>query len=1182
MEYFVRRAGRTMCTGVKYEEEKSIPTVTIKDCIVSGAPNSMEIGDIFVEPGVIISQKNGTITGRRPNNVVVFSFQSDFTLENFIVDNRRLFALDHAGNAHVYHFNGTTPEIHDIHHRPSGWCVVPHTRMMVTWNILTLRVYDPDTNQERSVHLKSHQARITAAAAATAVVVTGDSQGYVCIWYVSSWKCFHKLKTGSEAVEQIVVSETALALRTKHYVYQYDIQTGKRIFSAEITARSIVYNNRGLIVARKDFVEFYIDDEPKIAFDATVARLVTSVHSRCWCIQDRTLSYIELSPTIEKWPSECLKWIRNPVFPFEHTWPTTRYMDVLAISAEEWLPKVVVWRPPRQWFRHDNLRMAIWQWTVQNNIKLATRWLFLPLLKLKPWYGMCIQEAASLTNSFEFSEHVLHILEHIYKRTDIHSPEILKWCWFHHGKLRMRPIVMRLVENSLPFLDIIAKEPASPTDILCFHTITMRLLLEHGYTATLLRLFGAFHTRYQPTDETRKMFQFMVRHIFSSIEDSNCDIPLPDTGKWVSKKRFLPTDVGKYIKMTDGSLTGFVTNVIHRKEGQTVMWTPITRAAPIELTQDARVWSTYFQSEPHTLMECALTLLNTEKWSGVVQVVPFKWFESEMGAFISEDRLICIFEKSMRIKRAIWDDTGASIETSSNTTIHESEGLPVETESVEWSYAEDSTYDLTPLKIKLCSIASKRRVHLDTDYSSELLRGCLAPPIIEEHSWEMDLPVTTATSDMKTFVVGLRNGTIYEFEHMSNFNYPVRSFMMHETPVLSLHIFENRLLSLSEDILCIWCLKSGILLFNKTTELQFVTAIPYVAMQYWVVEYGDYCIATIWDLEDEIPVKKMILPEGKHFLAAYHIQDMSVLISTTQAILWSEDQVEHVCDIHISGVITCISPTEDGIVGGTSTGNIFMLRFDTKEIHEWSSLKSVVVTAMAPLAHSKSIIAGDAAGHLSIWNTAESEFELSVPISSSPIEHIYVDSIFAFVIHARHIKLVTIIQDRAGLSCQCIYNIMTWSYPWKKKVILHTTSIVKPVVKECLRQGKHIATTMGIIEECTEDYAHRKEWCDEDTVELLLDIPASKLILKRLITFQGPRIDCPICGDPETKDSVSFLKTCHHRFHTGCIVEHIRKTPEYHQEMQYQYALSVELKCPTCRAPFVSEDVQLDNILNGY
>ena len=108
------------------------------------------------------------------------------------------------------------------------------------------------------------------------------------------------------------------------------------------------------------------------------------------------------------------------------------------------------------------------------------------------------------------------------------------------------------------------------------------------------------------------------------------------------------------------------------------------------------------------------------------------------------------------------------------------------------------------------------------------------------------------------------------------------------------------------------------------------------------------------------------------------------------------------------------------------------------------------------------------------------------------------------------------------------------------------------------------------------------QWCDDDLVELLFDMPmaSSKLILKRLVAFKGPRIDCPICGDDETKDTVSYLTPCHHRFHTGCIAEHIQKTPEYHEQMQYEYALTVELKCPTCRAPFESHHVKLDNILN--
>lgn len=1181
MEYFVRRAGRTICTNIKYDEEESIPTTILKDCQQN--QYSIELGDVFIEPGIIISQRGTTVTGKRPNDFNVFSFDTETTLHNFIIDNRRLFALDHSGKAHIYHFNGTTPEIHDIHRQPSGWCVVPKTRMMVTWNILTLRVYDPDSKED--LFLKGHQSRVTTAATGEAIVATGDSQGFVCIWYVSSWKCFHKLKTGDEDILQLIVSKTTLAVRTQDNIYQYDITTGKKIFDVKRSAQSMVYNQRGLIVAHDNVVEFFVSaagPESKITFEASIERFVSSVHTRCWCIRNRHLIEIDLSTKIEKWPTECLKWVRNPQFPFEHTWPSIRYMDILALAAEEWLPKVTHWLPPRQWFRHESLKNAIWQWVVKHDMSMSARWLFLPPHKLSVWLDLCTKEVENRTKSFEYSEHVMNILEYIYRRTTVLPITVLKWCWFHQGKLRMRPIIMRLVEVCHRYMDIISKEPASTTAILCFHPTTFRLLLDNSNVATFLRLLDAYHTQFLPSDETRKIFQYLVNYVFTNMESENCDIPLPDTGRWIKKTRFMPTDVGKYIKTeTD---TGFITDVIHRKEEQcpVVLWKTVVKRQ--ELKSQAQIWSLRFQGAPSTLMECALTLLNIDKWSRKETIGPFKWFQSELGAFVSSNQLISIFDKNMRIQSATWNETGASITTSSGMTIIESEGLPIEIETPEWSYIKDATYDLTPLKIKICNIVQAVSNPPAINYSPELLQCCQSVPIIEEHQWEMNVPVTAVATDMKTFVIGLKNGSIYEFEHLSNFSFPMRSFMLHETQLLSIHINKERLLSLSEDTLCIWCLKTGTLLFTKNTEQQFVTAVHYVAMQFWVIEHGEYCSATIWDIEDEIPIKKLMLPKGNHFLSAYHIQDMSVLISTTKAVLWSEERVEHVYDLDITGVITCVSPTEDGIAGGTSTGNIFMLDFNTKQIHEWSSIGSTVVTAMAPLAHINGIISGDTKGNLSIWTIKAAQQTLSTPISTSTIEHIYVESIFAFIVHDRHIKLVSIVQERAGLACQCLYNIMTWSYPWKNKVIMNTELIVKPAVHECLKQKKHLSITMDIIEECTEDYANRSKWCDEATVELLLDMPNGlpKKILKRLITFKGPRIDCPICGDDETKDSVSFLKPCHHRFHSRCIAEHIRKTPEYHQEMQYEYALSVELKCPTCRAPFVSEDVKLDNILNGY
>ena len=44
----------------------------------------------------------------------------------------------------------------------------------------------------------------------------------------------------------------------------------------------------------------------------------------------------------------------------------------------------------------------------------------------------------------------------------------------------------------------------------------------------------------------------------------------------------------------------------------------------------------------------------------------------------------------------------------------------------------------------------------------------------------------------------------------------------------------------------------------------------------------------------------------------------------------------------------------------------------------------------------------------------------------------------------------------------------------------------------------------------------------------------------------------------------------------------IRKVPEYHHEMQEEYALHYNLMCPVCREPFTENDVAEDIFLNQH
>ena len=1174
MEYFVRRAGRVLRTRVRYAEEETVPVTTLKDCLQY--QTQMDIGDRFVAPGILVAQKNGLVSGTRPSGATVFSFNTDTTLEKFIVDKNRLFALDRAGKAHIFHWNGTTPEVHDLHRHPVGWCVVPKTRMMVTWNVLALRVTDPDSNGD--LFLKGHHARVTTVAAASAVVASGDASGYLCIWYVASWKRFHNIHTGTDAIEQVVLTDDHVAVRTRTYVYQYDVTTGKKVFDLEVAARAIEYTHRGLFVAHDGLLELFVKQESAVIFAHNVSQLVRSTYTRCWCVHDRHLAEVELNEALEQWPKACMRWIQQPTLPFAESIQSPRYMDVLALAAAEWLPRVDLWEPPRRWFRHAGLRQAIWKWAAKHNIGLAAQWLFLPATTLGPWFDLCRTELLLRTKSFEYAPHTVDILEHVYRRIRIKDASILKWCWFHHGKLRMRPVLLRLTETHDALLDIVASDTGSPTAILCFHPETVKAALESGHAPTFLRLLEAYHTRFAPSDNTRKIYQYLANVVFTTLDDDTCDVPMIDTGYWKPTQRFMPTDVGKYVKTKTGS--GFVTQVVHRPDGQSVQWVTRGRTRALD-TDSASLWTCYFDGAPHTMLECALTLLSADKWSCTDTSVPFRWFESQVGAFYSLGQRVRIFDNVMRITHALWDDTGASIETTTLMKVHESAQMPVMAVVAEWSYLADTTYDLTPLKLKVCTMIGKRRLQLAPSYARELFACCVAKSIVAEHQWDMRIPVTAATANLNTFIIGLKTGAIYEFDCVSSFNSPLRAFMHHETPILQLHTYGRRLLSVSDTTLCIWCLKHGVILFRSEAREQFMTAIPYVAMQYWVVERGEYLRATLWDIEDEIPLRQIRLPT-LDALDAFHIDSLSVIVSSSRIVLWSEEGVEHEFALDVDGKVTCLCATPNGVAGATSAATLFMVVLETQKKTQWASLGGIVTTAMAPLDGTDCLLLGDATGHLTLWNLQTHTFQMTTAVSSSAIEQIFVDSLFAFVVHADHIKLVSVVQERGSLACHGLRNMLTWSPAWKQRIHSHVDTCVKPVVTECLRQHKVLAVALDIIEDCCEEYGARARWCDDDIVEMLLDMPlqSSKTILKRLISFKGPRIDCPICGDDEAKDTVSYLATCHHRFHTRCIHEHIRKTPEYHEQMQYEYALAVELKCPTCRAPFEPRHVKRDAILD--
>ncbi len=624
--------------------------------------------------------------------------------------------------------------------------------------------------------------------------------------------------------------------------------------------------------------------------------------------------------------------------------------------------------------------------------------------------------------------------------------------------------------------------------------------------------------------------------------------------------------------------------VIPEKE---ILWTPVHSNVIKDFVkgENLKVWSYYDLKAPKNMLECALTLLKEDVWTKKDLCSKWNWFKSEIGAFMAEGCSIHVFETTMQIEKAEWSDSGAYIFTDTKFSLNESEPVNIECISPAWSYMDENLYHIIPLKIKIsnCIFLTAHQIHLDLTFAPELLQCCSSNIIKNEYEWDIVSIVTFITSLLGIFFIGCQNGIIYEYDTMSNINSITRTFENHLQAIKHIHIQNASLVSLCDDTLNICCLSTGRLLMSLPTKTRFLNCIPLNEHYFWVVQEKKNSInIVLWDIHSEIPVKKLDTTDfkgGKVFSTS--LPSPSIIIGHNIYIL---DEIRVFSDLDIKGEITCVTGNFSHIFGGTNEGSIFMLHVESEEFSVWTPSRFSKITAIAPLEDHHAIIIGMENGKVAIWDINDSNFTQFLSISDKPIRYIYIEGFLVMASCYRTVKLLSIIRQRSKMAIQLMNTIISWSENWKVRLLKDAETYIEPAIIACILNQEVITDTISLLDDCTTNYQDRISWCSVSFIDILLLTPIDKIkhILRRLVAFRGPKFDCAICNDDNLNDSISVIKTCDHRFHTGCIAQLIRKVPEYNDEMQYEYALSVILKCPICRNPFASEDVAEDKCLNKY
>lgn len=1160
---------------------------TLKDCILTS--QDLQPKDKVVSPGLIVRQTNDSVQGFRPNMSLQFHFKCKPTLHNICVQDQTLYGHDILGNAYAYSFGSNQPKTLALPRKPHGWCIVPKTSTLVHWNILTLVV----SNMDKGTHeiLKGHDSKVMSGDATMHVAVTGDYAGTICIWYTASWSCHYKINTGTSACHKIKIFDDKIAyIQTPHAVLCYDVTTGHKLYDIETRPIDIEYTLIGLVVATKTHIDVYAKQTRIMSLAHPTHRLIRAVHNRIWAVRPGTLEELRLSRDVMEWPQKCIEWVDAPnkcTIPSDF-WPK-RYLKVLAMAAPQWVPQLSHWSVPDMWFRHKALREAIWDVAIDQNLDISHAWEFLPEHTKVGWFERCKHKLLSMVESMEFTQRAFSLLRNIYNRIHIDNEPILKWCWFHNGLLCMRPILMHMTENDNngTFMRTIAHMP-STADAICFFTdMSVRIAIKNGWFVIFVRWLSRFHRVYPhpPTHHMRQIFSTLITHAFTSLERASMNIPLPETGRWTDVPYLNPSHLHAMVRVN--SSKGFITSVEIGPDKRKATWTSMYTASRMDLEpHNVEVWTYYDSNGPKTMLEAALVLLDGERWTRNNARLSWTWYTSEIGAFMAEGCTVHMFGESMRIRQADWSGTYGHFITSTNMSVAETEQVNIEWVAPLWTYCDDNACNITPLRIKVANcIATSTYGHpLALTYARELVDVCNPDTLINEVSWTFKSKVSAMTAYEGNMFVGCTNGLIYEYETVSSLIRPMRTYESHLNAIKQVKGLHMRLLSLCEEEFNIWCLQTGTQVMQLHTDMFFCAFVPQNIQHFWLVEeYNEKLTMVLWDLSNEIPVKRTFMdaPTGKMIL--YVEQPVpAICIEKTLHFIGAEDDPPFEFPEPLD--VTCLWGSHTHIWGGTSEGTLLSIQYEANRLQTWPHETPLGISCISGMAIGDILAVGFVNGDVAIWDIVECEFIRRISVGKVSVRCMAVDTIFVTVGAYKLVSLLSFAQDRAALAAHAMHKIMQWSTQWKMRMQQATEMCILPAVQACLRRNTSVGIAVSLIDTCTEEYQYRGAWCSEEFMDALLSITkvSTKDILKRLVAFRGPRFECAICNDEENKDSIVYLQTCQHRFHKGCIKELIRKQPQYHEEMQYEYALSVALVCPTCRQPFTKDDVCDDIILNKY
>ena len=615
----------------------------------------------------------------------------------------------------------------------------------------------------------------------------------------------------------------------------------------------------------------------------------------------------------------------------------------------------------------------------------------------------------------------------------------------------------------------------------------------------------------------------------------------------------------------------------------------IFRASQLKTTPTAEIltWVPNKDSGPNNSLERALMILDKDSWTHKPRMIPYNDQFIPIGHRVrspeGSNGIIIDFKKT-----ALMDDG-----TKHALDIH------WEMEGHAWEYCIDISTRYRAENWIQNMIYKQEDINIPKQFRSSLI-NCLRPNVFKVESiWDHITGMTVINIDRyKNLWIGFRSGLITMLSNgdfMNNNN----TYKGHWKDVHSIHFHRNYFVSASADReiriwdsgnnKCINILKGHTHGVEKAYFLDKIYVLSIdknQTIKKWIWKTNTCCFSLHlkgYNYTLHRPVLNM--PITMHMPVA----NRALIVSERGLYMYANDKLTscNIVSLRISSF--SLAKLTNLFLVGTTGGNIHVYEIDDIVV-ELSMLKcsSSPITCIRIIDDDNyNVLLGDDSGNVYIYNIYSNVCYRHVKLCTECITDIVHRSGEEIFIKSGDNKIYycTFDIERPEKCCSIVKNIIAKT-EWRSIFMPKLSEIVKKLFNEITVYEKETNDIYDIISVCIEDHNNRKMWCEKPILDMLLkhiiedeEHRKVKDIITKLFCFQGKTFKCPLClgcsSSPKSKP-IAFITSCSHRFHKECLLEHIKKLPEWNDDCLHNWALCATLKCPICRIPFTQEHVKED------